>query len=251
MTKFLTGAAVAIAISATATAWAQPAPTPPPGVAQGTALPTPPPPPGAAGAPHVRMMVMSDRVITRDEVSQHVGKLFARVDANRDGFVTREEADAVHSKMMARMDGMARRMHAMSAMPHMPGADRGAMFDRLDTNHDGAISRQEYLSARPQIREERRVVIRDGQAGAAPGGPRDHMMMRMHGGMGRGMGMGAFGGRMFEMADGNRDGRVSLAEAQTAALAHFDRADVNRDGKVAPEERRQIRQTIRLERRAG
>ena len=31
---------------------------------------------------------------------------------------------------------------------------------------------------------------------------------------------------------------MSLAEAQQAALAHFDSADANKDGKVTPEERR-------------
>jgi hypothetical protein len=37
-------------------------------------------------------------------------------------------------------------------------------------------------------------------------------------------------GRMFEMADGNKDGRVSLQEAQDAAVLHFDMADTNHDG---------------------
>jgi len=41
------------------------------------------------------------------------------------------------------------------------------------------------------------------------------------------------------MADTNHDGRVSLAEAEAAALAHFDKADLNHDGKITPEERQQ------------
>jgi hypothetical protein len=53
---------------------------------------------------------------------------------------------------------------------------------------------------------------------------------------------------MFEMADANRDGRVSLAEAQSAALAHFDKADLNHDGKITPDERHQVRETIHIER---
>ena len=62
--------------------------------------------------------------------------------------------------------------------------------------------------------------------------------------------MGGFGGHLFEMADTNRDGRVSLAEAQAAALAHFDKADTNHDGKITPDERKQVRM-IRMERRAS
>jgi hypothetical protein len=69
------------------------------------------------------------------------------------------------------------------------------------------------------------------------------MKMRMHG-----MGMGGFGGHLFEMADTNKDGRVSLAEAQAAALAHFDRADLNHDGKLTPDERRQAHQMKRAQR---
>jgi hypothetical protein len=65
-----------------------------------------------------------------------------------------------------------------------------------------------------------------------------------------GMGMG-FGGRLFDMADANHDGRVSLAEAQAAALAHFDKADANHDGKITPDERQQMRQVIRMERRGS
>jgi hypothetical protein len=59
----------------------------------------------------------------------------------------------------------------------------------------------------------------------------------------------ATGGHMFDMADANHDGRVSLAEAQAAALAHFDKADLNHDGKITPDEHQQIREQIRIERR--
>ena len=50
---------------------------------------------------------------------------------------------------------------------------------------------------------------------------------------------------MFEMADANKDGRVSLQEAQAAALQHFDMADTNRDGQITREERKQMHQRMR------
>jgi hypothetical protein len=264
MTKFLIAAATAAMAVAISTAPVSAQTPQPPGVAQGTApMPAAPPPlPGTRRAPQARMMVMSDRTMTRAEVSQHVAKLFTRMDSNHDGFVTREEVDALHPRMMMGMegmkhgmDGMKRGMNAMSVAPGMAPPDRAAMFERLDTNHDGAISRQEYMAAKPQIREQRTIVLRDGKTpDTAPSATGEHqmMMMRMHG-MGGHMGMGRAGlsGRLFEMADANHDGRVSLAEAQTAALAHFDRADGNHDGKITPDERQQIRQTIRIERRAS
>lgn len=237
---FIGGAIAALAI-ASASAAAQPAPPPPPGVAQGTMAPPP-----APGAPHVRVMMGGDKVMTRAEVADHVSKLFAKLDANHDGFVTKDEVEAIHAKMMAAMAVPGDVEKRLAEHGVMMG-DRGAMFDRLDTNHDGNITRAEFMAGKPQVREERVMIMRDGPAGAA-GAMGDHpKMMRMHG-----MGMGAgFGGRLFEMADANHDGRVSLAEAQAAALAHFDKADVNHDGKITPEERHQLHKEMRIERRQG
>jgi hypothetical protein len=56
---------------------------------------------------------------------------------------------------------------------------------------------------------------------------------------------GGFGAHLLAMADTNHDGRVSLAEAEAAALAHFDRADLNHDGKITPDERQQMHAMMR------
>ncbi|MEA3079362.1 MAG: hypothetical protein QOF05_770 [Sphingomonadales bacterium] len=248
MRRYLIGAAVTALATVSVAAAAQPAPPPPPGVAQGT---TPAP---APGAPHVRVMVMSDRVTTRDEVAKHVGSLFAKLDTNRDGFITKDEAEAIHHKMMAGMAKVGDVQHRLAQRGVFIG-DRGAMFDRLDANHDGNISRQEFMAGKPQVREERVMIMRDGPGGApgAPDGAGMHHMEGMHmGGMHMaGMGMHGFGGHLFEMADANHDGRVSLAEAQAAALAHFDKADLNHDGKITPDERARVHQEMRIERHPG
>lgn len=247
MTKFLIGGAVAaLAMSAVAPA-AQPAPPAPPGVAQGTAPAIPQPAPRAA--PRMRVMFGGDHVMTRDEVSQHVARLFARLDANHDGYITREEADAIHARMeaaMARMGDVEKRLTERGVFI----GDRGAMFDRLDKNHDNNISREEFMAGSGGHNE--RVMIMRGPDGS-PGMPGMHAMggmdgMRMHM-HGMGMGMAGLTGRMFEIADANHDGRVSLAEAQAAALQHFDKADLNHDGKITPDERMQMHETIRFERR--
>jgi hypothetical protein len=247
MTRLLIGGAITALAIASVAAAAQIAPPPPPGVAQGTA---PPPLPAPPHAPQMHMMVMSDRVMTRDEVARHVGELFAKLDSNRDGFITKDEVDAIHQKMIGAM-GMAHDMATRFHEGGMPIPDRGAMFDRLDINHDGNISRQEFMAAKPRVREERAMIMRGGPDGA-PGGPDGAGMHHMEGMHMHGMGMGmGFGGRLFEMADGNHDGRVSLAEAQAAALAHFDRADINHDGRITPDERQQMHRTIRIERRSS
>lgn len=225
MMKPLIGGAAAALVVAVAPALAQPAPPAPPGVSQGTASAPMPP------KPNLHMMVWSDRVMTRDEVVKHVQELFARVDSNHDGFITKDEIEAFHRKIASahEMGGERLAQHRMS----MP--DRGAMFDRLDTNHDGVISREEFMAGQQAAREEHVIfMVRDARAKSAAGQPEAHgMHMR-----GAAMGMG-FAGRLFEMADANHDGKVSLKEAEDAALAHFDRMDLNHDGKVTPEERKQ------------
>ena len=54
---------------------------------------------------------------------------------------------------------------------------------------------------------------------------------------------------MFERADANHDGRVSLQEMTAAALQHFDAADANHDGKLTPDERMQMHQQRQAQRK--
>jgi Ca2+-binding EF-hand superfamily protein len=240
-TLVLAGAAAVATIAASA-AYAQV--PPPPGVAQGTAPIAAP----AGRGPQMRVMTMSEKAMTRDEVVKHVREFFGRLDANHDGFITRDELGSMRERMM----GMHAEMDKHLGEPGMMRPDRGAMFDKLDTNHDGSISRQEYMAAKPQVREERVFVVRHDGSPGAPGMPvPEGMKMRVQGGMGMGAGMGmGFGGHLFDMADANHDGRVSRQEAESAALAHFDRADTNHDGKLSPEEHGQLRKFI-LQRRRG
>ena len=250
MNRLLIGGAAAALVVGLAPALAQV--PPPPGVAQGTAVPPAPP---APGMPQMHMRVMSDKVMTRDEVVTHVRDMFAKLDTNRDGFITREEVDALHQRMVGAM-GMAGDVQQRLAEHGILMGDRGAMFDRLDTNHDGSISRQEFMAHQPQVRQERVMILsnREGAPGApaAPGTPETRMRMHGMGGMGgmHGMGMGGFAKRLFDIADANHDGRVSLAEAQAAALAHFDKADKNHDGRITPDERQNVH-VFRVERRGS
>jgi hypothetical protein len=254
MNRFMIGGAVAALSIASVAAFAQPAPPTPPGVASGTA---PMPLPAPRDGQQVRMIMTTDHVMTRDEVVSHVRALFAHLDANRDGFITREELDGARDRMVG-MGDRVREIHTnveqRLADRGVFIGDRGAMFDRLDTNHDGMISRGEFMAGRSHAREERVMIMRDGAGRpGAPGMPRMPGAPGMPGMMGmhmHGMGMG-FGGHLFDMADANHDGRVSLQEAQAAALAHFDRADLNHDGRITPDERMQMRKEVRIERRQG
>lgn len=247
MNKLLLAGAAAAATLAIAPAFAQPAP-PPPGVAQGTApaiVPAPPPPPIAPLPPsaHVQMFRMPMKAETRNEVVAHVRDMFGQLDSNRDGFVTRQEADAAHQKMAGEFrDKFAKGLAMRSDLPR---PDRGAMFDKLDSNKDGMITRDEFMAGRPEIREQHVYVMRNGQApvelGATPGQPQVKVM-RMHG-----VGMGMHG-KMFETADANHDGKVSLQEMTATALQHFDSADANHDGNLSPEERMRMHPRVNVQR---
>lgn len=177
----------------------------------------------AQPAPAAPLAPRAQQVHTRAEVQAKVGEHFARLDSNRDGFVTKAEADAGRQAMRGKM------RERFAERREMRGA---AAFDRIDANRDGAITRQEWDAARA-LREQRRAARPE----RGPGGRR--MAMRM----------GGLGGHMFEMADANKDGRVSLAEAQAAALRHFDMVDTNRDGRITPDERGKMRHHMRMERR--
>lgn len=214
-----------------------------------------PPPPGGAGGPPPMGRMMQP--LKRADVPAMVAKHFAMMDLNKDGVI--DAADKVAMVAKRRADREA----AMKA-----GRDR--MFASLDTNHDGSISRAEFDAAMgpPPPPGERGPGGPGGPRGAGgpdgaggPGGP-DHMRgpgrdpgpdrpdgrdgpggrgeMGMRGpggpgGPGRG-GFGMMGGRLLEMADANHDGKVTLAEAQKAALAWFDKADVNHDGVIDRDE---------------
>jgi Ca2+-binding EF-hand superfamily protein len=229
MNKLTLGGVATAAMMMAAAAAAQP-PSPP-------VAPVPPAPPSAS-EPQVQIMRIERgamRTHTREDVVKHVRELFGRLDSNRDGFISRDEADI---GKLAMGDDLRKRFAERRAERGGPRPDRGAAFDRLDTNKDGMVSRQEFMSAKPRIEERRMIVLREGPGGEA-GGP---AKMRMHR-----MGVGLHG-RLFDMADANHDGKVSLQEATGAALRHFDMADANHDGKITPDEHRQMRQKIRIER---
>jgi len=189
--------------------------------------------PAAPMAPPAMARPMAERTMTRSEVDARVRTHFARLDANRDGFLTTEEIAAGRGARMANR-------HARMGQGGGPAMrDPNAAFDRLDANRDGAISRDEFARGR-QMRIEKRVVIN--RDGAAPGQPGAMRGMR---GKGGGMRGGMKSGGMLKMADANKDGRITLQEATSGALRHFDMVDTNRDGRITPEERRAGRGMMR------
>jgi len=194
----------------------------------------------------------------RTEIPAHVAKMFARLDANRDGFITQAEVDAMQAQHAAKQEERSEKRAARF--------DPAKIFDRLDANKDGKVTRAEAEAA-----HSARVAAKGSQPAEAHATAFGHLFERAdanhdgvstraefaavprpeHAGM-RQAGMHhGFGGRLLESADVNKDGRASLAEVQQMALQHFDRADLNHDGKLTPDERRQSHQLLNGQRHQG
>ncbi len=153
---------------------------------------------------------------TRAAAEAKVKEHFALLDLNKDGTVTPEEAKSARAERREDM--------------------RAKHFDAMDTNKDGSISRDEFNAAH--------------QGMGAEGARKRHGKRADAGGMGRrgGMRHGGDGNAMLMAADANKDGKVSLTEMTSSALARFDAADTNKDGTVTPDERRAARMKMRADR---
>lgn len=87
----------------------------------------------------------SIKIQTRTDVQAKVSKHFARMDTNRDGFVTKAEADAAVQAFRGKR-AESRGKH--DAQWH------GQAFERFDANRDGAITRAEWDAAQAQRQQQ-------------------------------------------------------------------------------------------------
>ena len=180
--------------------------------------------------------------LTRADAAQKAQQHFTRLDTNKDGFLTKAEADAaahatherveqrldkrgdsMFARLDANKDGKVTRTEAETVFAARKGAGKSAkaaptwdkFASRLDANKDGAISNAEFDAVHSKRAD--RVADRRSSRGLA--------------------------GQAFATADTNKDGRVSLAEATATATAQFDKADANKDGTLTRDELRAGRKT--------
>lgn len=140
--------------------------------------------------------------MTRAQAQAKAEAMFDKHDANRDGKI--DQAD--------RAAKMAQR------------------FDQMDSDRNGALSRDEFAAGHQRMGRDR--MAQGGEhAGHQIGGEGARKGMR-------GGRHGRDGGMMMKMADANKDGAVTKAEATAGALKHFDMIDANKDGTVTPDERK-------------
>lgn len=166
---------------------------------------------------------------------------FARMDTNDDGEISIAERDTLRSgrrgSLRDRMIVENRNMRGQvtpemqaQLQPGSPQTDssadrpnaanraerRNAAWAAADADSNGALSRSEYDSM-ANTRHQRRA---------------------------------ARGSRLFDRADTNDDGLLSLEEISAGPLAMFERADADNDGLVTRAERRAARRAMREQRRS-
>ncbi len=196
----------------------------------------------AQGAGHFdRIDTNRDGAISRDEArAAHVAK-FNEIDANRDSFLTAEEMRANHARHgMGSRQGMRERMGKMHEQ----------RTQRFDADNNGTISRQEWENGPTREREfaqkmhkERFDQIdtnKDGQLSREElNAARASGHGRMNGGAMQERRMPPQGQGMPQRpnrADTNNDGKVSRAEWDVMQDGIFAAGDLNKDGRITREE---------------
>lgn len=149
-----------------------------------------------------------DRVVTRAETESRAAEMFAKMDVDKDGYLTDADREAKRQERRTRM------------------------FEALDANKDGNISRDEFMASRPEAKGKPEAKS---EARGERRGGRHH---RMGGGRG-------FHGKMMESIDTDKDGKISQAEFVAASLKRFDSVDANKDGQITREERQAHREQMR------
>ena len=142
--------------------------------------------------------------------------------------LSRAAGEQPSAKALARLDAN----HDGKLDPKDRADRQKARFDRIDANHDGSVSYAEF-SAMHARQEGARAEL--GHRGG-------HRMAAR--GFGRRGFQGAPGG-MIRLTDADKDGAITKAEFQAAALARFERLDTDKDGTVTRAEAKAARDSMR------
>jgi len=159
-----------------------------------------------------RLDTAGNGFVTRDEFVTAAQDRFNRLDTNADDKLTPDELAASHR-------------HAQA--PAANANRRQAHFDKLDGNHDGIVTREEFVAAASakfaglDAAGDGKVTVADIEA--AP--KTQERALRV-------------AERLIQRMDTNHDGAVSHEEFLAAAKARFARMDRNGDGYLDADEAR-------------
>lgn len=150
-------------------------------------------PKGGKGGGHGEMLskldTNADGAVSKDEVNAHRAAKFAEVDADKDGKISKAEADAQHASMKAakgegKAQGRGKRSNEEGAAQ---GGGHEQMFARLDTDSDGFVTLAEF-NAKPLPGFDRMDTNADGALSKEEIDAAKAKMKEKRGGKGKGKG---------------------------------------------------------------
>ncbi len=178
--------------------------------------------------------------LTQSEHEARTGERFARLDRNSDGAIDATEVEASITERMGERRG---RLAERSG-----GRMSERVIRRFDENRDGKVTREEFdanlrrMFAHMDLNNDGRITDED-----LPPMMRGRNALAEGAGTGFGNGRGGHGGPMMGLlrgADANKDGVITLEEAQTRAVAMFAQFDRNRDGTIDTADRDMMRKEM-------
>ena len=144
----------------------------------------------------------ADATEAKEGKARHGHGMFQRIDANKDGKITKAEAKNF--------------------------AD--ARFSKMDANKDGAITKAEAKKFHEERRAEHQKKRAEHQKKRGDKEGKKECDGK------KGMKHAKNGGRFFKKADSNNDGKVTRAEAASMEENRFARLDANKDGVITQAE---------------
>ncbi len=157
------------------------------------------------------------------------GGMMMMADANKDGNITKAELTAALDARFAKMDANSDGKLSKEDRELRRQQRQEARFTQLDADKNGQISKAEFTARRERSAEA-------GKPGGAAEGR--HWGGRHHRDFGKGMMFGARG------KDGG-DGTVTREQFVARGVQMFDRADANKDGTVTAEEMKAAHEAMR------
>ncbi len=175
-----------------------------------------------AGSPMLkRVDSNNDGLIQLSEFKAQADQKFAKMDADGNGLVTKEERQALKKQK--------RETRALKK------------FAKADSNSDGSLSEEEFMAARAARAErmkQKRDVNGDGQLNQDDRDARKKMRKKMR--KKRKAYKEKHAAKRIKV-DANDDGVVDIAEHQAAVLARFERLDKNADRVLSADEQKAIK----------